>query len=70
MCAEEQGEEMAAGKVEKRRGGLRDRRRAVAAPAGLHPPPFFLNPQKKARGRVGKKGRQAKQQKAEAAGIW
>ena len=58
-----------AGKVEKRRGGLRDRRRALGAPAGLRLSPFFLSPQK-GTGKGREKGQQAKQQKAEAAGIW
>ena len=30
----------------KEGGGLRDRRRALGAPAGLRLPPFFLSPQK------------------------
>ena len=43
-----------AGKVEKRRGGLRDRRRALGAPAGLRLPPFFLSPPKRHREGPGK----------------
>ena len=42
------------GKVEKRRGGLRDRRRALGAPAGLRLPPFFLSPPKRHREGPGK----------------
>ena len=54
------------GKVEKRRGGLRDRRRALGAPAGLRLPPFFSSPQKS----TGKDRGKGPTSKTAKSGIW
>ena len=70
LMGEKKGTTSIRRKSRKKEGGIKGPQARGGGSSGSPPTPLLFKPPKKARGRVGEKGRQAKQQKAEAAGIW